>query len=173
MHSQDWIETERTRMRPFEPTDLDTCYAWFSDPDVMQFIPGGIDRTVEDTRQRIAGYCRHQLKHGFSKRIVFHRDSGEAVGDAGLYHLPDGERIELGFRFKKPYWGQGYAVEVGRAWLEWFDQNLPGQALYADVFPTHSRSQRVLSKLGFGLSHTETVYGVMMYIYERSQSEAQ
>lgn len=90
------------------------------------------------------------------------------MGDSGLYHFPDGKRVELGFRFAKPYWGQGYAMEVGQAWLQWFDENLSGKPLFADVFPTHSRSQKVLKKLGFELSHTESVYGVTMWIYERA-----
>jgi RimJ/RimL family protein N-acetyltransferase len=167
MNSPDWIETERTRMRPFDTADAETCFSWFNDPDVMQFIPGGIDRTLEDTRLRVSGYCRHEKKHGFGKRVIMHRESGEAIGDAGLYHFPDGKRIELGFRFKKPYWGQGYAAEVGQAWLEWFDANLPGRPLFADTFPTHSRSQKVLKKLGFELSHTEVMWGVTMWIYER------
>ena len=167
MDQTQWIETERTRMRPFEATDAETAFTWFGDPDVMQFIPGGIDRTLDQTRVRLSGYMRHQKQHGFSKRIIFHRETGEAIGDSGLYHFPDGKRIELGFRFAKPYWAQGYAMEVGQAWLKWFDANLAGKPLYADVFPTHSRSQKVLGKLGFELSHTEAVYGITMWIYER------
>lgn len=155
-------------MRPFDPADAEASFAWFNDPDVMQFIPGGIDRTLGDTQLRVKAYCRHQQTHGFSKRVIVHRETGALMGDAGLYHFPDGQRIELGFRLTKPFWGQGYGVEVGRAWLKWFDANLAGRPLFADVFPTHSRSQKVLRKLGFELSHTETMHGVMMYIYERA-----
>jgi ribosomal-protein-alanine N-acetyltransferase len=167
MSQNDWIETERTRLRPFDSSDAEACFSWFSDPDVMQYIPGGIDTTLEQTRRRIAGYCKHQDRHGFSKRLILHRESGVPIGDAGLYHLPDGERIELGFRFARPYWGQGYAVEIGRAWLQWFDANLKDTPLFADVHPAHSRSKSVLRKLGFAASHTEMVHGTMMWIYER------
>lgn len=163
----DWIETERTFLRPFEETDAEAAFAWFSDPDVMQFIPGGPDATVGDTRRRIAAYRAHQDRHGFSKRLIIHRESGQAIGDAGLYHLPDGNRIELGFRIAKPHWGQGYAVEVGRAWLAWFDMHLADEPLFADVHPDHLRSQRVLEKLGFCPSHAETVFGMSMLIYTR------
>jgi RimJ/RimL family protein N-acetyltransferase len=164
----DWIETERTRLRPFEGSDADACCTWFTDPDVMQFIPGGRDATLAEVQTRIKGYRRHQEKHGFSKRIIFHRESGEAIGDSGLFYLPDGKRIELGFRLAKPYWGQGFAVEIGRGWLEWFDQNLSGKPLFADVHPAHYRSQRVLRKLGFEPSHVERMHGTMMWIYERA-----
>ncbi len=164
----DWIETERTRLRPFEETDAETAFAWFSDPAVMRFIPRGRDLTVEDTRARIAGYREHQARFGFSKRLIIHRETGQAIGDAGLFHLPDGKRVELGFRFAQAYWGAGYAMEVGRAWLQWFDTHFPGEPLFADVHAEHVRSQRVLARLGFRPSHEEIIFGMPMMIYQRS-----
>jgi RimJ/RimL family protein N-acetyltransferase len=87
----DWIETERTRMRPFEETDAEETFAWFSDLEVMKFIPGGADATLEDTRRRIARYRAHQTRFGFSKRLIIHRETGKAIGDSGLFHLPAGD----------------------------------------------------------------------------------
>lgn len=163
----DLIETPHTHLRLFEATDAEAAFAWFSDPEVMRFIPNGPDTTLEDTRRRIAGYMEHQRLHGFSKRLIVHRETGEAIGDCGLYHLPDGVRIELGFRLALAFWGQGYALEVGQAWLEWFDTHLSGTPLYADVHAEHGRSQRVLEKLGFARSHEEIVFGMPMLIYTR------
>lgn len=167
LQNHDWIETERTRMRPFQEEDAELAFAWLSDPDVMRFIPSGADTTLEDSRQRIHSYCEHQRLFGFSKRLILHRETGEPIGDSGLYHLPDGKRIELGFRFAKPFWGQGYAIEVGRAWLQWLDTHLPATPLFADVHADHQRSRRVLEKLGFAHSHEETVLGMPMLIYRR------
>jgi GrpB-like predicted nucleotidyltransferase (UPF0157 family)/RimJ/RimL family protein N-acetyltransferase len=164
---REWIETERTILRPFEEADAEVAFGWFSDPEVMRFIPNGPDATLDDTRRRIAAYRAHQERHGFSKRLIIHRDSGEAIGDAGLYHLPDGKRIELGFRLAKSHWGAGYAVEVGQAWLAWFDAHLTGEPLFADVHPEHHRSQRVLKKLGFVFLQREAVLGMPMLIYKR------
>jgi GrpB-like predicted nucleotidyltransferase (UPF0157 family)/RimJ/RimL family protein N-acetyltransferase len=166
-----WIETERTRMRPFEEADAEQAFAWFSDAEVMQFIPRGADATLEDTRHRIAWYREHQARFGFSKCIIIHRETGRAIGDSGLFHMPDGKRIELGYRLAKPYWGAGYGVEVGRAWLTWFDAHLAGQSLFADVHAENVRSQRVLSKLGFQPSHSENVLGLNMLIYRRPPLE--
>lgn len=164
----DWIETERTRLRPFAGGDASLCRSWFSDPEVMRFIPGGADATLSDTEQRVVRYREHDATHGFSKRLIIHRETGEPMGDSGLFHLPDGERIELGFRLARKYWGQGYALEVAGGWLKWFDANLSGRPLYADVHPDHVRSQAVLRKLGFTPSHLETVFGMEMWIYERT-----
>ena len=71
----DWIETERTRLRPFEGSDAEACCSWFIDPDVMQFIPGGRDATLDEVQRRIKGYCKHQEKHVLKR---FHTDSRRA-----------------------------------------------------------------------------------------------
>jgi ribosomal-protein-alanine N-acetyltransferase len=99
--------------------------------------------------------------------MIIDRETARAIGDSGLFHLPDGKRIELGFRLARTYWGAGYAGEVGRAWLDWFDAHLAGTALFADVHPDHVRSQRVLAKLGFQPSHSESINGMTMLIYRR------
>lgn len=162
-----FIDTERTSLRPFEEKDAEAAFTWFSDPEVMRFIPRGGDHVLDDTRRRIAGYRAHQERFGFSKWLILHRETGQPIGDSGLFHLPDGERIELGFRLSRPYWGAGLALEVARGWLDWFDAHLPGEPLYADVHPEHIRSQRVLAKLGFEASHTENILGMGMTIYRR------
>lgn len=136
----------------------------------MKFIPSPRDETLDDTRRRIAGYIAHQEAFGFNKGIVVHRATGKPIGDCGLYHLPDGSRIELGFRFRRECWGAGYAIEVGRAWMQQFDGTMPGRTLFADVHPDHHRSRRVLEKLGFSLSHTETILGMTMCIHARLPS---
>jgi len=166
----DWIETERIRMRPFEEADVDEAFAWFSDAHVMKYIPGGLDATLENARLRIARYRDHQARFGFSRRLMIDRETGRAIGDSGLFYLPDGERIELGFRLARPHWGAGYAFEAGLAWLAWFDQQLKGEPLFADVHPDHVRSQKVLSKLGFRHSHAEIIRGMPMLIFRREKS---
>jgi RimJ/RimL family protein N-acetyltransferase len=164
------IETERTFLRPFEEADAGIGFTWFFDPEVMRFIPSGPDHTLDDSRRRISGYLAHQAKHGFSKRLIFHRETGEPIGDAGLLYLPDGQRIELGFRLARPYWGQGYAMEVAHGWLAWFDDHLPGQSLFADVHPEHTRSQRVLEKLGFQRTEESIIVsGMTMQIYRHAE----
>ena len=163
----DWIETDRTRMRAFEEADANEAFAWFSDAEVMKFIPGGADAALDDTRRRIAGYREHQERVGFSKRLIIHRETGKSIGDGGLFHMPDGKRIELGFRFARQWWGAGLAVEVGRAWLRWFDANVAGRPLFADVHADNVRSQSVLTKLGFKPTHSEDVHGMEMMIFLR------
>jgi ribosomal-protein-alanine N-acetyltransferase len=161
----DWIETERTRLRPFEETDAEPAHAWLSDPAVMRFIPRGADAALEDTQRRIAWYREHQTRFGFSKRIIVNRETGQAIGDSGLFYMPDGKRIELGYRLARSHWGMGLATEVGEAWLQWFHRHFPDEPLFADVHADNLPSQRILSKLGFVPSHSELLFEMPMLIY--------
>jgi RimJ/RimL family protein N-acetyltransferase len=131
----------------------------------MEYIPGGRDATLQDTHRRIARYREHQSRFGFSKRLIIHRETGQAIGDAGLFHLPDGQRVELGYRLARPWWGAGYATEAATAWIDWFGEHGKGATLWADVHPKNIGSQRVLTKLRFACSHQEPLREMPMLIY--------
>ncbi len=95
---RDRIETDRLILRPFEPTDAETAFRWFGDPIVMRFTPTGPDKSVGETRARLARYQKHQQAHGFSKWLMLDADSGDFIGDSGLIVLPEYSWIDLGFR---------------------------------------------------------------------------
>lgn len=158
------LETPRTRMRPFELADARAAH-WFRDPDVMRFIPKGHDETAEASVARVQRYLAHQAAHGFSKWIVQDKASGELIGDAGYILLPDGERVELGYRFAKAAWGKGLATEVARAWLDvgaaWFQFN----RVYAFAHADNRGSLHVMEKLGFTYLHREPLYGFDAPVY--------
>jgi len=73
------IETNRLVLRPFEPSDAEAAFGWFGDPAVMRFTPTGPDRSIAETKARLAGFVEHQKAHGFSKWLVLERDSGTVI----------------------------------------------------------------------------------------------
>lgn len=182
------IETGRLLLRPFERDDAVAAHAWFGDPVVMKYAPSGPDASVAATRERLGRYEAHQARHGFSKWLVFERSSGTPIGDAGLLvlegdALPDrwrageaaatagageagvevGQRrvwIDLGFRFQRRSWGQGYATEVGAAWVSVAFGSLGFDVLNAFVHPDNIASMKVLERLGFLDDRPDTVQGM-------------
>ncbi|MEP6669270.1 MAG: GNAT family N-acetyltransferase [Chthoniobacter sp.] len=154
----DALITSRTLLRPFTLEDAPAAFPWFSDPEVMHFIPGGPDQTLAAVETRLARYIAHQQLHGFSKWLVIDRATQENIGDAGLFYFPDGVRIELGFRLRRDRWGKGYAPEVAAAWIAHYQQHHPGRTLHAITEPENHRSQRVLARLGFKTVGSEVLY---------------
>ncbi|HYN12097.1 MAG TPA: GNAT family N-acetyltransferase [Burkholderiales bacterium] len=156
----DLIETERLRLRPFRLDDAVAAYTWLGDPIVMRYTPTRPDSSVQKTRDRLAGYETHQLRHGFSKWLVVERASGQPVGDAGLLVLEGEGWIELGFRFERTFWGRGFATEVGAAWVSAAFGDLGLDELGAFVHPENTASLRVLEKLGFRGERRDKVQGM-------------
>lgn len=159
------IETSRLILRPFEPSDAQAAFQWFGDPVVMRFTPTGPDKSVEETTTRLAGYQHHQEAHGFSKWLILERDSGIAIGDSGLYVLPEYGWVDLGFRFAQAYWGKGLATEVASAWVRAaFDEFHLGQ-LGAFAHPKNLASIRVLEKAGFRAERRDMVMGMDSIVF--------
>jgi [ribosomal protein S5]-alanine N-acetyltransferase len=157
------IETDRLILRPFELSDAEAAFGWRGDPVVVCFTPTGPDKSVEETRARLAIYIEHQKAHGFSKWLVLDRDSGVAIGDSGLLVLPGW--IDLGFRFAQPYWGKGLATEVASAWVRAAFDIFHLSRLGAFVHPENVASIRVLEKVGFQVEGRGMVTGMDSIVF--------
>lgn len=143
------IETDRLRLRPFELDDAEAAHAWFGDDIVMKYTPAGPDKSIQQTRDRLADYRKHQKIHGFSKWLISESESALPIGDAGLYFLEELNWIDLGFRFAQPYWGRGLATEVAEAWIQTAFGELNLEQIGAFVHVENLASIRVLEKLRF------------------------
>jgi len=103
--------------------------------------------------------------NGFSKWIILERESNHPVGDAGFYYLPDGKRIELGYRLARSHWGRGLATEVASRWIEVAGDILPSEIIYSFAHPENKASFQVMKKLGFSYLGDETFYGMRSPLY--------
>jgi RimJ/RimL family protein N-acetyltransferase len=165
------IETPRLLLRPFVVDDAEAAFGWLSDAAVMKYSPKGPDATIERTTARIATYRAHQAAYGYSKWVILERDTGLAVGDAGLMVLDDEGWIDLGFRFSPVHWGRGFATEVAQAWIHVaFDEHEIG-AIGAFAHADNIASLRVLDKLGFTPLRDDIVMGMPARVYRMTASQ--
>ncbi len=168
---RDLIETLRLRIEPFSGDDVATAFAWFSDSEVMRFMPTGPDRSMLETKKRLARYIEHQTLHGFSKWIIRERASGQAIGDAGLLVLEDLGKIDLGFRFARSWWGRGLATEAASAWVRAAFADFHLDRLTAFAHPENLASLRVLQKLQFRSMGPDRVMGMDSLVFSLSATE--
>src|SRR5215469_2130815 len=159
------IETDRLILRPFELSDAQAAFCWLGDPVVMRFTPTGPDKSIEETKTRLAVFMDHQQTHGFSKWLVLDRDSGVAIGDSGLLVLQDYGWIDLGFRFAQQYWGKGLATEAASVWVRTAFDALHLKRLSAFVHPENVASIRVLEKVEFRNERREMVMGMNSILF--------
>jgi len=95
--------------------------------------------------------------------------SGETIGAAGLQPLEGGPEIEVGYRFLKAHWGQGYATESARASIAYGFDEVGLDRIVAVALAENTASRRVLEKCGLseiGLVHA---YGLKHVKYETAR----
>jgi ribosomal-protein-alanine N-acetyltransferase len=166
------LETKRLVLRPFDPSDAEVAFSWFGDPVVMRFTPTGSDTALEQTRNRLSKYQRHQNEHGFSKWIIIDRGSGLAIGDSGLLVMEEYGWIDLGYRFAQNSWGKGFATEAASAWVGAAFERFHMDLLGAFVHPENLASVRVLEKLRFRPVGKDSIMGMDVILYSLNAKDA-
>ena len=73
---------------------------------------------------------------------------GSFIGIIGLTINNEHKRAELGYWIGKPFWGNGYATEAGRAVLQYGFEKLGLRRIHAGHFANNPASGRVQQKLG-------------------------
>ena len=140
------IETERLRLRPLRPDDLEALAEVYLDPRVTRWIG---PHTWEDVEQEIVLQAEHQAAHGWSFWAVEERATGRMIGDCGLQPLEHrGPEVELGYDLHPDTWGRGLATEAAGAALAAGLVHLEAPRLIAVVDAENQRSLRVPERLG-------------------------
>lgn len=142
------IETPRLLLREFTPDDAAQMYQLNLDPEVIRYTGDGPFASVATARDFLSRYDVYQ-RYGMGRLAVLRREDEQWLGWCGLKYHPDQEAVDLGFRFFRRFWGQGYATESGRACLEYGFQMLELHEIIAHVVKVNIGSVRVLEKLGF------------------------
>ena len=158
------LRTERLLLRPPTLDDLPAWHATYVDAEEVWY--GTPRSSMDENREKLLRQIAHHAEHGFGFCGVELLDRGEIIGAAGLQHLDGGPEIEVGYRFLKEHWGQGYATESARASLEFGFEELGLDRIVAVALATNAASRRVLEKCGLeeiGLTH---VYGLEHVKYE-------
>lgn len=172
------LKTARLALRKPRPGDLNAFVAMFSDPEVTRYLGDGSTRSPERVERglRNALLCWDRL--GFGPFTVLRDDL--VIGDCMLYPIARsgsdatdfaarGPEIELGYRFARDAWGQGFATEAARAALSWaMSETGPALArLIAVTHPANTPSQRVLEKLGMRrIGETRGYYDMSTTLFE-------
>jgi GrpB-like predicted nucleotidyltransferase (UPF0157 family)/predicted acetyltransferase len=164
-----FLETERLILKKPELSDLDILYTLRSDPKVMQYTGYGATQTKEQVKEYLDFAIPYKNKHGIGFCLVFEKESGSFIGEAGLFHLlfdDTQSEIEIGYHLHKKFWGNGYATELTKALIKWGFQNLSVKKLVAGSYPENTSSHKVLQKSGFDFRGKIYPDGIELFWYE-------
>lgn len=141
------LETQRLLMRPMKPEDAYHLFLLNSDPDVMRYTGDSLSTNLADVQRLLNDTILPQFKKYQMGRFATFLKDGTFIGWCGLKYFPDTKDVDLGYRFLKKYWGQGYATEASQAALEYGFNHLNLSKIVARAMPGNVSSIKVLQKL--------------------------
>ncbi len=148
------LKTERLIIRALDFSDESDIFEMDSDPEVHRFIDNNPVKSITQTREFIGTIQKQYKEHGVARWALVCKETHECLGWAGFefFKTPVNNHVnfyELGYRFKKRYWGKGYATESCKAIIEYGFEQLNINRIFAITYPKHINSKKVLNKLGF------------------------
>jgi [ribosomal protein S5]-alanine N-acetyltransferase len=144
------LETERLSIRPVHILDDQALFQVFGDAEVMRFGDG------PQTREWVKTWIQHCLSQyyvqwGFGPYAVVEKQQRSVIGYCGLFYfanIHERAEVEIGYRFARNQWGNGYATEAAQAVRDFAFSTLCIPRLVALIDPQNVSSIRVATKLG-------------------------
>ena len=143
------IKSKRIYLRRFAMDEADLLFQLDGDPDVMKYITLGIPRTmnevIKESMPRILN--SYQDKSGFGIFAAYLINSEKYIGWFQFEKDKEfDDSIEIGWRLKKQYWGNGYATIVATLLCKLGKKM--GKTIVARAMIENLASIRVMEKAG-------------------------
>jgi RimJ/RimL family protein N-acetyltransferase len=165
------LETQRLLLRHFVMDDLDDLVKFYSDPEVIKYIPDA-PRTREETREELEWHRNgHPKFPELGLWATIYKETGQFIGRCGL--LPwtiDGQHeVEVAFALSKAYWGQGLATEAAQAIVAYGFEHLQLSRLICLIDHENLASIKVATKIGMSFEkESKDEYGPFL-VYAMSK----
>ena len=143
------IKTKRIYLRRFTMDEADLLFQLDGDADVMKYITIGIPRTMDEVIEKSMPRIlkSYQDKSDFGIFSAYLINSDKYIGWFQFEKDKEFEdSIEIGWRLKKQYWGNGYATEVATVLCELGIKM--GKTIVARAMIENIASIRVMEKTG-------------------------
>lgn len=146
--------SDRLLLRQINMNDLDAFFKLDSDEDILRYIGIPPVQNIEESKARIESLIQEYEKYKTARLAVIDKSNSEFMGWCGLKYYPYEvcgvtNFYDLGYRFLKEYWGQGFATESSVICLKEGFERLQISEVYASAELRHNGSVNVLIKLGF------------------------
>lgn len=141
------FDSERLMFRPFELKDARDFFELNQDLEVLKYTGDQAFASVDEARVFLENYNQYEL-YGMGRWAVIRKTDNAFLGWCGLKYRPEQETVDLGYRLKKAYWGEGYATEAAQACLKYGFETLQLKRIIARAMKENKASIRVMEKVG-------------------------
>ena len=160
------LETERLILRTFTIDDVQLIYDLNLDPDVTRYTFDPIT-DFEQAKEILEKTILPQYAlYNHGRWAILLKQGLEFIGWCGLKVRPERNEIDLGYRFRKKFWGKGYATEAAFACIKYGFEKLNLPRIIGRAIPENISSLKVLEKCGMTYLGEEIVDGYLHKTYE-------
>lgn len=142
------VHTEEIVLRQWRDSDLGPYAAMNANPEVMRYFPAPLTRA--ETAASLQRVRRAIDERGWGLWAV--DVEGEFAGFTGLnvptFSAPFMPCVEIGWRFRRKFWGRSLAYRAARAALSFGFESLTLAEIVSFTAATNLRSRRLMERLG-------------------------
>lgn len=140
------VETKRLLLRQFTADDAELIWQLNLDPEVTRFTHDPV-RDIEHAKEILEKTILPQYAlYNHGRWAVHIKNDLQFIGWCGLKFRSELNEIDLGYRFMKPFWGQGYATEAAFGCIKYGFEKLHLQRIVGRAEPGNIGSLKVLEK---------------------------
>ncbi len=144
------LSTLRLNLRKWIDSDTQPFIEMNKDAEVMKYFPSTL--TEAETLKMIERINLGFEKNGFGLFAVENKLTKEFIGFTG-FAIPTFEAfftpcVEIGWRLKKEFWGQGFATEAAAACLQYGFADLGFDKIVSFTSVLNTNSEKVMKRIG-------------------------
>lgn len=141
------LETNRLILRELNTDDTLDFYMLNEDPEVIKYTGDKPFVDLDEAGNFISGYSQYML-YSVGRLAVIRKEDGAFLGWCGLRYQPDKNEYDIGFRFFRKYWNNGYATEAANACINYGFTARKISSIIGCAVKENEASIKVLEKLG-------------------------
>jgi RimJ/RimL family protein N-acetyltransferase len=150
------LETDRLTLRRLVPSDLDSLFALYSDPEIRRYFPEGT-LTYAETKEELEWFLDGHPEHPeLGLWATIYKDTNQLIGRCGLlpWTIEGRPEVEVAYLIDKAYWGQGLGSEAAQGIARYAFDRLGLSRLVCMIDPGNLASQKVAARVGMTLEST-------------------
>jgi len=147
----DGLQTDRLFTRFLTIGDIPAWTDFFKDKEAIEFLSTfGYNSNEEMSRFWIEKQINRYKENRFGLQALIHKQTQAFIGQCGLItQAIDGKtEMEIGYHVFKKYWGQGFATEAAKCFIDYAFTNNLAPSIISIIDINNIKSQRVAGKNG-------------------------
>jgi len=145
-----------------------------NDPEVIKYTGDKAFTSEKVARQFLEKYTAYK-NYGLGRYAVIHKQSKAYLAWCGIKYDPAENEYDIGFRFFRKYWNQGFATETAHACLKYGFEKKNLTRVVGKAAKENHASIRVLEKIGMTYCsefNFDGVPGVKYEVFENNYTHS-